>query len=80
MDGKELLGEPIEVGWAQQESFFTNATGFITNWDIVETLAEPPEFDPSMPDEHYHKKVEEELKHLETVHTVRVDDIHKDVT
>jgi hypothetical protein len=24
--------------------------------------------------------VEEELKHLETVHTVRVDDIHKDVT
>ena len=59
LNGQVKYGERITVDHAVQESKFSNSTGFITNYEIIEPPRESADFDPSMPASHREKKIEE---------------------
>lgn len=54
--------------------------GFITNEAFDVPKPPPDEFDSSLPDTHYQMKHKQELKQRDVYHTVRVDDLHPDIT
>jgi len=71
---------PIRIKEAKQVSFFTLDTGYITNEALDTPLVEQTSFDSSLPANHYHVKHEEELKKVDEVFTLRVDDLHEKIS
>ena len=54
--------------------------GFITNEAFDVPIPPKDDFDASLPDNHYQMKRREELKQREVYYSVRVDDLHPDIT
>lgn len=80
LDGTTLEGLDIRVQWAEQFSFFTGDTGFITNYNIETERRNDYEFDSSMPPDHREKKRLESLKNADSIYTVRVDNLQPTTT
>lgn len=66
----------------QQDSFFTQDTGFITNQLFDVPKAPPVEFDASLPEEHYPMKRKQALKTLplEQQFALRIDDLPPEIS
>ena len=71
---------PIRIKEAKQVSFFTLDTGYITNEALDTPLVQQTWFDSSLPENHYQVKHEEELKKVDEVYTLRVDDLHEKIS
>lgn len=54
--------------------------GFITNEVFDVPKAPPADFDPTLPETHFHVKHKEALKYKDNFFSVRVDDLHPDIT
>jgi len=80
LHGQERYGEEMTVEYAVQESKFSNSTGFITNYEIVEPPRELADFDPSMPASHREKKIEEWASQVDEVYTLKVVGLNTDIT
>jgi RNA recognition motif-containing protein len=80
-DGIYLWDNRIVVGEAnKQQSYFTQDTGFITNQEFDVPKPPPPDFDSSLPANHYELKRKQELKGVSNVFSVRVDDLDPQIT
>jgi RNA recognition motif-containing protein len=80
MNGYQLYDESLIVEHATQDSFFSNSTGYITNYEINEPPRGELEFDPSMPASHRAKKVEEWARQADKVYTVKVEHLPHGIT
>ena len=69
-DGKRLI-----VEFAVQKSFFSQATGFITNSTLEEVENEVVEFDPSMPSNHFEVKYRNRPIDVSNLITLRVQNL-----
>ncbi len=54
--------------------------GFITNEAFDVPKPPPLDFDSSLPEEHFYVKHKQDLKLRDQLFTVRVDDLHPDIT
>jgi RNA recognition motif-containing protein len=80
MNGAFIWDTELSVQEAnEQNTFFTEATGYLTNYVLKIPPREPPEFDPSLPRNHYEVKKKEQLKHADQFYTVRIDDLHPSI-
>lgn len=57
-----------------------NPTGALTNHEFQFPPREIPEFDSSMPYDHYQMKRQEVLKMTDTVYPIKIEDLHPDIT
>lgn len=80
LNGTEIDGCTIKVEHAEQHSFFTLDTGFITNSLLDTPFRNTDEFDSSMPSEHYELKRVEAIKDVDVVFGVKVEDIDIDIS
>lgn len=80
MHGTVVHGQPMTVEFAEYESTFSNSTGFITNYNIIEPPRLVADFDPSMPASHREKKVEEWAAQVEEVFTLKVENLNTDIS
>ena len=80
LHGKKYEFERITVHEAnQQDSFFTQDTGFITNemFDVPKLVIN--EFDSSLPDEYYDIKRRRQLENVEQVYSIRIADLPQEI-
>jgi len=71
---------PIKVKQAQQESFFTQDTGYITNEALDSIKVEEKVFDASLPASHRSIKRADAIRYNDEVWTLRVSDIPAVIT
>ena len=71
----EYDGKRLTVEFAVQKSFFTQATGFITNATLEEVENETVEFDSSMPANHYEVKYRNRPIDVSNLITVKVQNL-----
>lgn len=64
----------------KQQSYFTQDTGFITNEEFDVPKLPPPDFDSSLPATHYDMKRKQMLRDQTDVFSVRIDDLHPEIT
>lgn len=63
-----------------QESFFSGSTGALTNHEYQFPPREVTEFDSSLPYNHYQIKRQEALKNTDVVYSIKIEDLHPDIT
>jgi hypothetical protein len=64
----------------EHHSFFSSDTGGLINHEAPFHDREADEFDNSLPSNHYEMKRKEALKGVDRVYSIRVDDIHPEIT
>lgn len=64
----------------EQDSYFTQDTGYITNekFDTVKRIED--NFDGSLPSDHWEMKQKEARSHADKVYSIRIDDLHPEIT
>jgi RNA recognition motif-containing protein len=80
-DNKYLWTNKISVTEGnKQQSYFTQDTGFITNEEFDVPKIPPPDFDSSLPENHWEMKRKADLKHNLDTFSVRIDDLDPHIT
>ena len=80
MNGKMIKNRQIFVVTAEQDSFFTMDTGYITNEALDHPEVPKPPFDTTLSSSHYSHLRAEEIRDLDVTFNIRVDDIHPHIT
>jgi len=75
LNGNDYEEHVIGVCHAQQESLFSQNTGYITNEQLDYSVEEQSEFDSSMPESHYEVKYRNRPLDVANLVTVRVDNL-----
>lgn len=81
-DGNYLWDTRLSVQEAnKQNSYFTQDTGFITNEEFDVPRPPPPDFDATLPENHYYLKRKEELKNYAGEgYPIRIDDLPPEIS
>lgn len=80
LNGMWIWDTELHVDEATQPCYFSNNTGGLINHEYDFPARGEEDFDSSLPPDHYLVKRQEALKHSDRVFTVKIEDLHHEMT